>query len=177
MLTTSSRFHRRPVFHALSMLTVAAAILSWTTNSARAAEENIPGKLEYQRSCAQCHGIGGHGDGPVAENLKVAPTDLTKLAANNDGRFPFLKVFQIVDGRTSVGAHGSQEMPVWGLRYKLEVAQTMPSSAMPGDMADLAIEQVVYGRILQVVNYIQMIQDPPLGEPPLIGESGASGNN
>ncbi|MDX1604568.1 MAG: hypothetical protein R3202_00155 [Candidatus Competibacterales bacterium] len=169
MSITTSHFRRHPVFHALSILVIAASTCIWMLNTARAAEVNIPGKFEYQRSCAQCHGLEGHGDGPVADTLKVAPSDLTKLAANNNGRFPFLKVFQIVDGRNAMGAHGSQQMPVWGSRYKLEVSQTMPSSEMAGDAADLAIEQVVYGRILQVVNYIQMIQDPPLDEPPLIG--------
>lgn len=42
------------------------------------------GKAVYQRNCEACHGVGGWGDGPEAQSLKIAPT--------NFHRFPsFLK--------------------------------------------------------------------------------------
>ena len=71
------------------------------------------GSLLYRHFCASCHGAGGHGDGPVAELLTVKPTDLTQLARDNGGEFPFEKIVKIIDGRQKVGPHGT-EMPVWG---------------------------------------------------------------
>jgi hypothetical protein len=32
--------------------------------------------------------------------------------------FPFVRVFEMIDGRLDVAMHGSREMPVWGDRYK-----------------------------------------------------------
>ena len=37
------------------------------------------GAFEYRNSCAQCHGLAGKGDGPVASSLTEAPADLTVL--------------------------------------------------------------------------------------------------
>lgn len=46
--------------------------------------DNIPdishGKLLYQRDCAACHGIGGRGDGALAEGLDPQPTNFTDEA-------------------------------------------------------------------------------------------------
>ena len=74
------------------------------------AEEATIGAAEYRISCLSCHGVGGRGDGPMAQFLTIKPTDLTQLANNNGGqypdlkagRYPFARVFQIVDGRTLV---------------------------------------------------------------------------
>lgn len=87
--------------------------------SARAsAQTSDVGKTEYQSSCAACHGIGAKGDGPVGKELKTRPADLTVLAKNNNGVFPYDMVYQTIDGRnTSVPAHGTREMPIWGYRF------------------------------------------------------------
>jgi len=37
------------------------------------AEEDIIGADEYRISCLSCHGVGGKGNGPMAEILKVQP--------------------------------------------------------------------------------------------------------
>ena len=37
------------------------------------------GEFEYRNSCAQCHGVSGKGDGPVASSLAKPPPDLTML--------------------------------------------------------------------------------------------------
>ena len=118
------------------------------------AEEEIVGGTEYLNSCAACHGVGGRGDGPVAEVLNVPPSDLTTLAARHDGTFPFLKVFQIIDGRTMAPGHGEREMPVWGQRYR--------EQAVAGDTLyeRWTAEPIVRSRILELVNYLQAIQDP-----------------
>jgi hypothetical protein len=89
----------------------------------------ISGADEYYRLCSSCHGAEGHGDGPVASSLKTPPPDLTVLAKNNDGHFPFIRVLDVIDGRGSTTAHGPREMPVWGesltLDYDQFVARTI----------------------------------------------------
>ena len=122
----------------LLTLIVAGAIGTSTT---AVAEEELIGSNEFRVSCASCHGVGGRGDGHLAQYLTVKPTDLTTLTKNNDGDYPFLRVFQIIDGRTQVAGHGERAMPVWGDRYKLEDA-----------------EAYTRARILELVYYIQNIQ-------------------
>jgi len=80
--------------------------------------------VEYLLAYTACHGTAGRGDGPVAEHLKAVPSDLTVLAKNNDGVFPFVKIFHVIDGRQIIGGHGSREMPIWGQRFSLEVGDT-----------------------------------------------------
>ena len=74
----------------------------------------ISGADEYYRLCAVCHGEGGRGDGPMSRMLKRPPPNLTLLAKNNGGHFPFLRVLEMIDGRNMIEVHGSREMPVWG---------------------------------------------------------------
>lgn len=71
------------------------------------------GPTMYRDYCAACHGISGHGDGPAAPALKVAPTNLTQLSAANKGRFPTEHFQEVLLHGTTV-AHGSPEMPTWG---------------------------------------------------------------
>jgi hypothetical protein len=54
------------------------------------------------------------GDGPVGETLRTRPPDLTLLAKKNEGVFPAEVLYQIIDGRKTLRAHGNYEMPVWG---------------------------------------------------------------
>ena len=111
--------------------------------SARASGQNIEvGKTQYQSSCASCHGIGGKGDGPVSKELKTPPADLTLLAKNNNGVFPYDMVYQMIDGRnTSVASHGTREMPVWGYRFGPPQAFRFKN------------------RILAVIDYLRTIQE------------------
>lgn len=114
------------------------------------AEEELIGSNEYRVSCASCHGIGGKGDGNMAKFLTVKPTDLTMLAkSTGDGVYPFLKVFQTIDGRSQVSGHGDRAMPVWGDRYKLEDVKKYGSFG--GEAATRA-------RVLELVYYLQSIQ-------------------
>lgn len=68
----------------------------------------------YLTYCASCHGVGGGGNGEVAEVLKQAPTDLTRLSGPNGGDFPYDRMVETIDGRRGVGSHGTREMPIWG---------------------------------------------------------------
>ena len=93
---------------------LAAGVIGTSTTAV--AEEELIGSDEFRTSCASCHGVGGRGDGHLAQYLTVKPTDLTALTKNNDGKYPFLRVFQIIDGRTQVAGHGERAMPVCGAR-------------------------------------------------------------
>ena len=78
---------------------------------------DVEGRDIYVRRCASCHGVQGHGDGPIAPVLRTPPTDLTRLAAANAGRFPRAHVLAVVTGEVSPPAHGTREMPVWSRRF------------------------------------------------------------
>lgn len=76
------------------------------------------GETMYREYCASCHGLAGLGDGPAAPALKRTPGSLVTLAARNNGKFPSLHVMNVIQGSVGVTAHGSREMPVWGLLFR-----------------------------------------------------------
>jgi mono/diheme cytochrome c family protein len=100
------------VNYSLSYL-MAAGILASTKTLGFAQGEDV-GRTEYVSNCGSCHGRSGKGDGPVGEALRTRPPDLTLLAKNNGGVFPAEVLYQIIDGRRTLRAHGNYEMPVWG---------------------------------------------------------------
>lgn len=118
------------------------------------AEEDIIGAEEFRISCAPCHGAGGRGDGPVAEYLNKEPGDLTRLSEANGGQFPINDVIKMIDGRKMVEAHGDRAMPIWGDRYDAQ----MPPGVHPQER--MFRDNIIHGRILQLVNYLQAIQQP-----------------
>lgn len=81
--------------------------------------QRLDGKTAYLTLCAWCHGASARGDGPVAPHLNQKPTDLTKLAAANGGIFPSERVYDVIDGRRAIRAHGTREMPVWGMARRI----------------------------------------------------------
>jgi len=107
------------------------------------------GKNEYMVACAGCHGESGKGDGPFADLLKIKTPSLTGLAAANDGVFPYLKVFMIVDGRTGVRGHGSP-MPIWGDRFETSARE---------NFGEYGAEVVTRGRVAVLVDYLESIQE------------------
>jgi mono/diheme cytochrome c family protein len=112
------------------------------------------GKSEYLRSCEPCHGIEGKGDGSNTMHLPRRPADLTKLSQSNGGVFPFVRVFESIDGRLEIALHGPREMPVWGDRYKRELISEMPKDAVSNDMANVLARR----RILELIEYISTTQ-------------------
>jgi hypothetical protein len=68
----------------------------------------------YRDYCASCHGVQGKGDGPAAPLLKSAPTDLSRLAQRNGGRYPSVRVIGTLKFGSGGHAHGAIGMPVWG---------------------------------------------------------------
>jgi len=118
------------------------------------------GKLEFQSTCASCHGTDGKGKGPVSEQLKAPPSDLTMLAKNNNGAFPTNAVYETIYGSKTIPAHGTREMPVWGERFNPIV--NLPHYVDPSYWKKAGPEQspevVVRARILAVIDYLSRIQ-------------------
>jgi mono/diheme cytochrome c family protein len=138
----------------LEPLAVRFAILvsgSALLTSAACAQDSDPGKSEFQSSCAACHGIDAEGKGPLSRQLKVLPADLTVLAKKNNGVFPFQTIYEVIDGRKEVAAHGTRDMPIWGNRYGPNVAQTF---IVPG----FDPESTIRMRILTIIDYLNRIQ-------------------
>ncbi|MBK9170962.1 MAG: c-type cytochrome [Bryobacterales bacterium] len=77
--------------------------------------DRTDGAAMYKAYCASCHGMDGKGNGPAAPALKEPATDLTILSKNNGGTFPEMQVSYVIGMDTSVAAHGSKDMPVWGV--------------------------------------------------------------
>lgn len=73
----------------------------------------------YKAYCAACHGADGKGNGPAAPAMKVMPTDLTKLAANNGGKFSAKNVEDVLRFGSVVPSHGSADMPTWGNTFRV----------------------------------------------------------
>jgi mono/diheme cytochrome c family protein len=123
--------------------------------------ENVDiGKSEFQSSCASCHGTDGKGKGPVSEQLKVPPSNLTMLAKNNNGVFPTNAVYETIYGSKTVPTHGTREMPIWGDRFNPII--NLPHAVDPFYWRLAGPEQspevVVRTRILAVIDYLSRIQ-------------------
>ncbi len=87
------------------------------------------GKLMYNSYCAPCHGVDGRGNGPAAIAMKSQPVDLTQLARTHHGKFPELHVVSVLQFGTTLPAHGSASMPVWGnLFAKMESVQSQATA-------------------------------------------------
>jgi hypothetical protein len=43
--------------------------------------------------------------------------NLTELSKKNNGAFPVARVYETIDGRQQVQAHGTRDMPIWGREY------------------------------------------------------------
>lgn len=102
----------------LSSLSAAVAAQSSGARYGPDAQAVSEGRRIYQRYCAVCHGEDGTGNGPLATELRVLPSDLTHFAAMNNGLFPLQEVAASVDGRGTPRARGSQDMPAWGDVFK-----------------------------------------------------------
>ena len=104
------------------------------------------GRASYKQYCESCHGPDGKGTGEVGVELTASPADLTQLKARYNGTFPVDSVYQAIDGRKDVEAHGTREMPVWGNIWGEEGGGPVP-------------DEVVTKRINELVEYIRSIQE------------------
>ena len=152
---------KHPCLLKLASVVMVVGASLWVSNySARAQEMGPGGRIitgngQFRAHCAQCHGMDGKGEGPMAPALKVKPTDLTLLAKNNGGVFPEEKVFNSINGTSQIAAHGTEgtgttPMPVWGLAFR--------ASTESGTGADFT-PQEVDRKIKLLVEYIKSIQE------------------
>lgn len=115
------------------------------------AQDATAGKSEFSLHCAACHGLTGLGDGPVGQMLKIPAPNLAFVAQRNGGSFPFKRVYDIIDGRTVIAAHGTRDMPIWGDRYRKD------SKPLTPDQAEIT-DRLAQERILSLVYYIGTLQ-------------------
>ncbi|HSM51662.1 MAG TPA: cytochrome c [Thermoanaerobaculia bacterium] len=144
---------RGPVL-AVALLAAVALVAGWSVASGQEGEpvySAFNGKVSYKVYCMNCHGVGGKGDGYLADSLKAKPTDLTAMAAKNGGEFPFERAVKGVDGRDPVKGHGMREMPVWGDAF-----------LWPEDSPERRAE--VQQKIGDLVEYLRSIQEPPVAK-------------
>jgi mono/diheme cytochrome c family protein len=129
----------------LSAILVVAALAMAGAGPAWAQSETLTvaeqGKDEYLRHCAVCHGLEGFGNGPLADAMKIGPSDLTRLAAQHGGAFPSAKVSDVIRNGGGVLGHGSPAMPAWGLYF-----------------SEKGKPEVARARIKALVAYIESIQ-------------------
>jgi len=109
------------------------------------------GKVEYDQSCASCHGLSGKGKGSFAEAMQLTVPDLTTLAKRNGGVFPVARVYNVIDGREEVKAHGTREMPIWGKHYAVGASPRYDDYAYNPEAA-------ARGRILSLIDYLYRLQ-------------------
>ncbi len=116
-----------------------------------AAEHPLGGELgavEFEKSCASCHGFDGKGKGYMSEDVEVSPADLTNLSKKNSGHFPFTQVYRTIDGTSRVGVHGTRDMPEWGEEYRKEARRA-------------GLDERVYTRgvIMELILHIYSLQE------------------
>jgi len=137
----------------LSYAGVLVAMLFLTAGArlSLAQEEQIlaRGQVHYQRYCSVCHGPQGKGKGPLAEYLRITPTNLTQISKKNEGTFPFWRMYRIIDGREEIRGHGTRLMPIWGDEIRTDEKDALPKFQ----------EDLVAGRIWQMLSYLQSLQE------------------
>ena len=94
------------------------------------AQDTNEGRNLYLEHCSDCHGSSADGKGPLANAMIMKPKNLSRLAAENDGVFPVLKVVMRIDGREPLVSHGSP-MPVYGQYFEGESATLKTAAGQP----------------------------------------------
>jgi mono/diheme cytochrome c family protein len=111
---------RTPVLRTFLALAFAATLAAQSGDSSKSVKPAptgpVVGSGEYlfKSYCSSCHGLDGKGSGPVADSMRMKPSDLTLLARKNGGKFPAYRVEKLLGGAEGLPAHGTLQMPVWG---------------------------------------------------------------
>jgi mono/diheme cytochrome c family protein len=106
----------------LGLVSIAGVVAANNGKNAQAASpgsdqliESIRGDSLYKAYCSSCHGADAKGNGPMAVWLKVPPSDLTRIATRNGGKFPLSRIDRIISGEEALpSGHGTSAMPIWG---------------------------------------------------------------
>ncbi len=141
----------RPLFVAVS----AMAFLTLPPGPATAQEEGegfwaANGRTSFRLYCASCHGADAKGNGNVAQYLTVEPADLTRIEERY-GEWPDERLYEIIDGRAEVRAHGRREMPIWGDVLQSPLSDSLRTEEEGEERADRKIrELIIFLRTIQV---------------------------
>jgi mono/diheme cytochrome c family protein len=73
-----------------------------------------PGAGLYLSLCSRCHGVAADGNGADGRQMDPRPPDLTHLAARDPALLRLEGLVRVIDGRRTIRAHGTGQMPVWG---------------------------------------------------------------
>ncbi|WP_253709131.1 cytochrome c [Bradyrhizobium sp. WD16] len=140
---------------AVSAVFAAGALTVAQAQQASPAAPNVDiGKSDFETYCAVCHNKDGKGGGPFSMLLNKKVPDLTVLAKNNGGVFPFNRAYEVVYGIANVPGHGTREMPIWGDVYKEKAPGELGPYYQPSDSASF-----IRGRILALIGYISTLQE------------------
>lgn len=129
-------------------------LLLLTSPTVGMAKDLTSGKTDFERYCASCHGVTGVGNGPISDNLRQRPADLTMLSKRAGGVFPEERVIKTIDGRRLRRVHGPSEMPVWGQWFAI---QAMADGVLQEDL--VGIETGIGLRLKNLVAFIKSIQN------------------
>jgi mono/diheme cytochrome c family protein len=103
----------------LAVLSVAEPQSKNERKSAPKPPSAAAGQETFLKYCASCHGKTAKGDGPAAFVLRTAPPDLTTLSKRHEDKFPAGYVSSVLIFGQSFASHGSEDMPIWGSRFKI----------------------------------------------------------
>jgi len=98
-------------------IAVGVVTMAYAQKTGPAGQTFDAGKDDYDSHCAACHGSNGAGDGPNVPLPNVTVPNLTTLAKRNGGVFPYSRVYETIDGRLELPAHGTRNMPIWGQEF------------------------------------------------------------
>ena len=76
------------------------------------------GQETFLKYCASCHGKDAKGDGPAAFVLRTPAPNLTTLSERHENKYPAGYVSVVLTFGKSFASHGSEDMPIWGSRFK-----------------------------------------------------------
>jgi mono/diheme cytochrome c family protein len=112
------------------------------------AEMIAQGRADFNKHCAPCHSEDAKGNGPELKVIPgIKPKDLTTIAAQNGGVFPYRDVEDTIDGRKIIPSHKRFDMPFWGVNFQQQGQEFTPQS-----------EAQARKRIDAIVDYIATLQ-------------------
>ena len=76
------------------------------------------GKAEFEATCAICHGSDAKGRGSFTLFMTKPVPDLTSITKRNNGEFPFMRLYEMMNGPGEIPGHAIREMPIWSEYYK-----------------------------------------------------------
>jgi mono/diheme cytochrome c family protein len=118
-----SRFAKLTTMFATFAL--AAFVLFPAVSAGQGKDRLERGRKLYVQYCASCHGMDAKGSGPVAAELKTAPSNLTTIAQRHNGKFDAIHVQNNINGEKDVQAHGTKDMPVWAAYFRSTKGQSI----------------------------------------------------